>query len=55
VKVGMTAKVEVPSVRVASGNERQHTQQQAQDEANEIEEFPCHFISPNLALYELCH
>ena len=54
-KMGMAAKVKVPSVRMASGKERQHTQQQAQDEANEIEEFPRHFISPNSALYELFH
>jgi hypothetical protein len=43
----------VPTVRVASGKDRQHTQQQAQDEATEIEEFPRHFISPNSGLYEL--
>jgi len=47
--------VKVAAVSVAPGKERQHTQQQAQDEANEIEEFPRHFISPNSALYELFH
>jgi len=54
-KVGMAAKVKVPAVPVTSGKDRQHTQQQAQDEATEIEEFPRHFISPNSALYELFH
>jgi hypothetical protein len=49
VKVGVAAEVEVAPVRVAASEKGDHTQQQAQDEADEIEKFPRHVISPNAA------
>ena len=39
----MAAEVKVAAVRVAAGEERERTQQEAQDEADEIEDFPRHF------------
>ena len=47
VKVGVTREVKVASVRVAASEKGGHTEQQAQDEADEIEKFPRHVISPN--------
>jgi hypothetical protein len=43
VKVGVAAKVKVAGVGVAAGEEREHAQQETKAEADEIEEFPCHF------------
>src|SRR5580698_4582972 len=42
-KVGVAAEVKVAPVHVPAGEERECTQQKAQDEADEIEDFPRHF------------
>jgi hypothetical protein len=49
VKVSMASEVKVAPVRVAASEKGDHTEQQAQDEADEIEKFPRHFIPPNAA------
>ena len=53
-KVGVAAEVKVAPVRVAAGEEREYTEQQTQDEADEIEDFPRHVISPNSASCGAC-
>ena len=47
VKVGVACEVKVAPVRVAASEKRDDTEQQAQDEADEIEKLPRHVISPN--------
>jgi hypothetical protein len=51
VKVGVAPElkvaVKVAPVRVATSEKGDRTEQQAQDEADEIESFPRHVISPN--------
>ena len=47
VKVGVAPEVKVAPVRVAASEKRDHTEHEAQDEAEEIEKFPRHVISPN--------
>src|SRR5277367_2823668 len=49
VKVSVAPEVKVAPVRVAASEKGDHTEQQAQDEADEIEKFPRHVISPNAA------
>jgi hypothetical protein len=47
VKVSVAREVKVAPVCVAASEKGDHTEQQAQDEADEIEKFPRHVISPN--------
>ena len=49
VKMGVAPEVKVAPVRVTAGEKGDHTEQQAEDEADEIEKFPRHVISPNAA------
>src|SRR5271165_4462753 len=49
-KVGVT-EVKVAPVRMAASEERDDTEGETQYEADEIENFPRHFISPNSALF----
>ena len=49
VKVSVAPEVKVAPVRVTAGEKGDHTEQQAEDEADEIEKFPRHVISPNAA------
>ena len=40
--VSVVAEVKVVGVHVAAGEQREYAQQQTENEADEIEEFPCH-------------
>ena len=46
-KVSVAREVKVARVGVAAREKGEHTEQKAQDEADEIEQFPRHVISPN--------